>query len=90
MKARLAFALSLAIEFDCFLIDEVIMVGDRNFQNKCHVELFDKRADRALLFASHSFEFIREYCSKALVIDQGHGTMYENIDEALAAYTALN
>lgn len=90
MKARLAFALSLAIEFDCFLIDEVIMVGDQNFQDKCRYELFEKRADRALLFASHSFHFIREYCSKALVIDQGRGTMYEDIDEALAAYTSLN
>ena len=47
MRARLAFALSLAIEFDRYTIDEVIMVGDGNFQRKCHVELFEKRGDRA-------------------------------------------
>ena len=51
MRARLAFALSLAIEFDCYLIDEIIMVGDQNFHKKCHYELFEKRGDRALIFA---------------------------------------
>jgi len=52
MRARLAFALSMAIEFDCYMIDEVIMVGDQNFQRKCHVELFEKRGDRALILAT--------------------------------------
>src|SRR6266404_3033674 len=46
MRARLAFALSLAIEFDCFLIDEIISVGDVRFHEKCRVELFEKRRDR--------------------------------------------
>jgi hypothetical protein len=49
----------LAIEFDCYLIDEVILVGDQNFQRKCHDELFVKRADRALVLASHSSDTIR-------------------------------
>src|SRR5579872_6174558 len=74
MKARLAFALSLAIEFDCYLIDEVMMVGDQNFQRKCHVELFDKRGDRALIFASHFSGLVREMCPRALVLDKGNGT----------------
>ena len=89
MKARLAFALSLAIEFDCYLIDEVIAVGDANFQRKCHDELFGKRADRALLFASHSSELIREYCARATVLDGGVGTTYDDVNEALAVYSAL-
>ena len=42
MRARLAFALSMAIEFDCFLIDEVIAVGDSRFQEKCKTELLGK------------------------------------------------
>jgi len=89
MKARLAFALSLAIEFDCYLIDEVIMVGDANFQRKCHDELFGKRADRALLIASHSPELIREYCARAVVLQQGQGHVYDDIEEALGVYAAL-
>lgn len=89
MKARLAFALSLAIEFDCYLIDEIIMVGDANFHRKCHYELFEKRGDRALVFASHSPALIREFCDRALVLHQGRGTMYRNVDEALEVYAAL-
>lgn len=89
MRARLAFALSLAIEFDCYLIDEVIMVGDQNFHKKCHYELFEKRGDRALIFASHSAELVREFCNRALVLHAGQGTIYTDVDEALDVYTAL-
>ena len=89
MKARLAFALSLAIEFDCYLIDEVILVGDQNFQRKCHAELFDKRGDRALVLASHSPDTIREYCNRALVLHDGYGVVYDDVEEALAIYSAL-
>jgi len=89
MRARLAFALSLAIEFDCYLIDEVIMVGDQNFHKKCHYELFEKRADRALVFASHSAELVREFCNRALVLDQGYAKIYPDVNEALDVYAAL-
>lgn len=89
MRARLAFALSLAIEFDCYLIDEIILVGDQNFHRKCHYELFEKRADRALILASHSFEMIREFCDRAMVLHKGAGVMYSDVNEALDVYTAL-
>jgi capsular polysaccharide transport system ATP-binding protein len=89
MRARLAFALSLAIEFDCYLIDEIILVGDQNFQRKCHDELFDKRADRAMVLASHNPDSIREYCSRAFVIHDGKGTPYDDVTMALDIYSAL-
>lgn len=89
MRARLAFALSLVIEFDCYLIDEVILVGDQNFQRKCHEELFEKRADRALLLASHSAEIIRDYCNRALIISDGKVSAYDDVTEALAVYDQL-
>lgn len=89
MRARLAFALSLAIEFDCYLIDEVIMVGDANFHHKCHVELFEKRADRALVLASHSPDLIREFCDRAMVIQDGDATVYDDVNQALDVYTSL-
>jgi capsular polysaccharide transport system ATP-binding protein len=53
MLTRLAFALSMAIEFDCFLIDEAMVVGDRRFHERCHLELFQKRRDRAFILVSH-------------------------------------
>lgn len=89
MRARLAFALSLAIEFDCYLIDEVILVGDQNFQRKCHEELFGKRGDRALILASHNAEVIREYCNRAMVLHGGVGAMYDDVGEALERYNRL-
>ena len=89
MKARLAFALSLAIEFDCYLIDEVILVGDHNFHEKCHYELFEKRGDRALILASHSADTIREFCTRAMVLQDGRGSMYDDVNEALEVYNGL-
>lgn len=89
MRARLAFALSLAIEFECYLIDEVIMVGDKNFQDKCKAEFFERRTDRALLLASHSLEMVKQYCNRAIVLHEGRATVYEDVKEAVAVYEAL-
>lgn len=89
MRARLAFALSLAIEFDCYLIDEVILVGDQNFARKCHYELFEKRADRALVLASHSTELIRDVCNRTILLRNGQGEIYEDVNEGLDIYNTL-
>ncbi len=89
MRARLAFALSLAIEFECYLIDEVIMVGDKSFQDKCKEEFFEKRPDRALLLASHSLETVQQYCNRAIVLKDGRATTYEDVSEAVAVYKKL-
>lgn len=87
MQMRLAFAISMVIEFDCFLIDEIIAVGDARFHAKCHAELFERRSDRALIIVSHDPGYIREHCESACVLHQGHLTSYDTIDEAYEAYT---
>lgn len=89
MRARLAFALSLAIEFECYLIDEVIMVGDKNFQDKCKAEFFEKRTDRALLLASHSLEMVEQYCTRAIVLHEGRATLYDDVKDAVSTYKTL-
>jgi capsular polysaccharide transport system ATP-binding protein len=89
MRARLAFALSLAIEFDCYLIDEVILVGDQNFQRKCHTELFEKRADRAMIMASHDMVTVQALCSRAVVLHNGEATVHDDVAAAVAEYQAL-
>ena len=89
MRMRLAFALSLAIDFECFLIDEVILVGDQRFQNKCIHELFDKRQDRAMILAIHSTEVVRERCTSALVLKEGRGRVFDDVDEATNIYATL-
>src|SRR5687767_12048614 len=59
MRARLAFAVSMTIDFDCYLIDEVMAVGDQSFRDRCRVELFEKRADKAMLIVSHSHRYLK-------------------------------
>ena len=88
MRARLAFAISMAIEFDCFLIDEVIAVGDSRFHEKCRVELFEKRWDRALVMVSHQAEAIRGHCNRASVLSGGRLHSFARVDEAFAFYEA--
>ena len=71
MAARLAFALSMAIEFDCFLIDEAMVVGDARFHARCLDELFTKRRDRAFILVSHNADQIKMHCENAVVLHQG-------------------
>ena len=68
MRMRLAFALSLAMNFECYLIDEVILVGDRRFQLKCHDELFGKRSSCGMIMAVHDAGTIKEFCQSALIL----------------------
>ena len=89
MRARLAFGLSLAIEFDCYLIDELVSVGDARFQRKCNEELFERRAGRAFLMASHDMSMIRQLCNRALVIEGGRTRIFDDIEEAVDVYTWL-
>jgi len=89
MRARLAFGLSLAIEFDCYLIDELVAVGDARFQRKCELELFQHRKDRAFLMASHDMHIISQNCSRALVIENGRAKFFDDIDEAIDVYSWL-
>ncbi len=89
MRARLAFALSLAIKFECLLIDEVILVGDQRFQRKCHDELFENRKSCAMIIAIHGVDFVKEYCSRALVLKDGRGKVFDDVDLAGAIYATL-
>jgi capsular polysaccharide transport system ATP-binding protein len=89
MRARLAFGLSLAIEFDCYLIDELVAVGDARFQQKCQEELFQNRAHNAFLMASHNAHMVAEYCDRALVIESGQAKIFEDVEEAVDVYTWL-
>ena len=89
MKARLAFALSLAVEFDCYFIDEVIAVGDSRFAEKCRYELFEKRKERSIILVSHSHSAMKQYCDNAMVLENGHMHTFEDMDKAYEYYNAL-
>jgi len=89
MGMRLAFALSLSIDFECLLIDEVIVVGDRRFQQKCIDEIFVKRPDRAIILAVHSVDVVRDFCQRTLIMKAGRGRMFDDMDMAARIYSSL-
>lgn len=82
MRARLAFAISMIIEFDCYLIDEITAVGDARFHEKCEVELFQNRADRAMLIVSHDINYVRDHCTRFAVLNDADMTFYQAFDLA--------
>lgn len=89
MKARLAFAISMAVDFDCYLIDEVISVGDASFKKKCQIELFEKRAHKSMILVSHELNIVKQYCDKAAILKAGEMTVYEDMEEAFEVYRGL-
>jgi len=86
MMTRLAFALSMAIEFDCFLIDEAMIVGDVRFHERCRYELFQKRKDRAFILVSHDVHAIKTYCENAVVLHEGRLFSFPGVDAAYTFY----
>ena len=86
MLTRLAFALSMAVEFDCFLIDEAMVVGDVRFHERCHIELFHKRKDRAFILVTHDANVIKLYCERASVLHEGKLYPFDTVDEAYDFY----
>lgn len=86
MTTRLAFALSMAIEFDCFLIDEILVVGDKRFHERCHQELFVKRKDRSFILVSHEPNIIRSLCQTACVLHEGRLLHFDSVDAAYKFY----
>ncbi len=71
MMARLAFGLSMAIEFDCYLIDEITAVGDARFSQRCQDAFTRRRENADLIVVSHSMDTIKNYCSRGVVLVDG-------------------
>jgi len=89
MRARLAFAISMIIEFDCFLIDEIAAVGDARFQARCNFELFEKRGDRAMIIISHDAGYIRDYCTRWAILEKGTLVEYDDFDQAYSEFKEI-
>lgn len=90
MRARLAFSLSMVIDFDCYLIDEVIMVGDSRFTEKCKKELMEKKENRGLILVSHNESLVKEFCTTGAILNDGIIDKFKNIEDALKEYRKLS
>lgn len=91
MQVRLAFSVATILaESDILLIDEVLAVGDADFQRKCF-EYFKKlkKDNKTVVFVSHDMSAIREYCDKAVLIDSGRLIAVGDADKVSQEYTRL-
>jgi len=89
MRARLAFAISMSIDFDCYLIDEVMAVGDEAFRQRCKHELFEKRQHKAMLIVSHSHRYLRDTCERYLLFRNGSIEEFEDFNEVYFLYKQM-
>jgi capsular polysaccharide transport system ATP-binding protein len=86
MRARLAFATCLALDFDLYLIDEVTEVGDQRFRQKC-AEAFRERMQRSdIILVTHNIHTLRQYCDRGAILDNGELTLFDDIGTALGRY----
>lgn len=89
MRARLAFAISMTIDFDCYLIDEVMAVGDERFRARCREELFVKRGDKAMLIVSHSHRYLKGNCNRFLLFRDGTIEEHDDFEEVYFEYKKM-
>lgn len=90
MIARLAFGLSLAIDFECYLIDEVTAVGDARFAARCREEFLKRKRTADVIMVSHGMTTIKEYCDRGIVLAGGQLHVFSNVDDAIELYKKLN
>ncbi|CAN5279476.1 ABC transporter ATP-binding protein [soil metagenome] len=89
MVARLAFAASLAVDFDCYLVDEITAAGDERFRERCHAALMLRRESGSLIMVSHDPHTLRLYCDRGALLRDGSVTFYDELDEAIELHFAL-
>src|SRR5579863_7531254 len=87
MYVRLGFAVAVSVDPDVLVIDEVLAVGDENFQRKCLARIKEFQADgRTILFVTHSAELVRQICDRAVVLDEGNVIALADAAEAIHLY----
>lgn len=86
MKMRLGFSTAIHKDFDILVTDEIIAVGDIDFQKKCFEKMVDfKRQGKAILVATHDMTFVERFCDRAYLLEDGkiifHGRPKETIEQ---------
>lgn len=86
MKARLAFSVSMGIDFDTYLIDEVTSVGDAAFRDQCEALLSDRLATRGAIVVSHSLGLLERMCDAGVVLHKGQAMWFDDVEGAIARH----
>lgn len=88
MRTKLALGISLLLDFDCYLVDEALAVGDKQFQEK-YQHIIEERKTKSLILVSHLPGQILKNCNVAYVLNEGRLKYFENIKDAIANYNEL-
>ena len=86
MRSRLAFGLSMAFDFDYYLIDEVMSVGDAHFRAKCKEVFQEKMKNSNIILVTHSMSDVEKLCDTVLLVEKGSVIVFDNISEGISAY----
>lgn len=89
MKARLAFGMSMAIDFDCYLIDEITAVGDESFKKKSQAVFREKLPHSRIVMISHSMSQIRQYCDCGMLLTPDGAWYFDDVEELIAQYQEI-
>lgn len=92
MQLRLAFAVAAFLENEILIIDEVLAVGDAEFQKKCLGKMneISKEDGRTLLFVSHNLAATQNLCEKSILMDEGTVVTYDKTEYIIDKYLTLN
>lgn len=91
MQLRLAFAVAAFLDPEILVIDEVLAVGDLEFQNKCLGKMDEvSKSGRTILFVNHNLESVQKLCKKGIVIDSGKIQFIGDADSAIKNYVSKN
>jgi ABC-type polysaccharide/polyol phosphate transport system ATPase subunit len=87
MQVRLAFSIAIQVDFDILLLDEVLAVGDQDFQAKCY-DVFDRfRAEgKTIILVSHNLDDVSRVCDRALMLEEGRVVAVGPASEVTGAY----
>lgn len=89
MRSRISFGLSMAIDFDCYLVDEALSVGDGIFKARADALFEAKAKQSSLIIVSHNPGTVRKYCNMGAVLSNGDLLLFDDLDEAIRHYEAI-
>lgn len=87
MRSRVTFGLSMAFDFDIYLIDEVTAAGDQRFREKSKRILMERRQSSDFLMVDHNLWGLKLHCNRAFILDGGKIEVYDDLDRAVALHT---
>jgi len=87
MQLRLAYSIAIQVPFDILLLDEVLAVGDQEFQQKCFATFHEFRAaGKTIVFVSHDMKSVGDFCDRAILLERGIVKASGSAEDVVAAY----